>query len=173
MLALLACAPSDAGTILASTLEGSQKSDALAGCRFALDGRLYDIGALAGMTIAVPADIDVGNFAGKAGPEGGSPDTESSLVSALSSGGKLALQKVVQGGDRAAVEGVHRVAEYLGCGLGGALPRAFADAIRAQLDSGAFFHHPTSHRKSDDAVTRNAITNDYARYAAYAGQMCE
>lgn len=97
MLALLACAPSDAGTILASTLEGSQKSDALAGCRFALDGRLYDIGALAGMTIAVPADIDVGNFAGKAGPEGGSPDTESSLVSALSSGGKLALQKVVQG----------------------------------------------------------------------------
>ena len=44
MLALLACAPSDAGTILASTLEGSQKSDALAGCRFALDGRLYDIG---------------------------------------------------------------------------------------------------------------------------------
>ena len=40
MLALLACAPSDAGTILPSTLEGSQKSDALAGCRFALDGQL-------------------------------------------------------------------------------------------------------------------------------------
>ena len=43
MLALLACAPSDAGTILPSTLEGSQKSDALAGCRFALDGRLWYI----------------------------------------------------------------------------------------------------------------------------------
>ena len=94
MLALL----TNAGTILPSTLEGSQKSDALAGCRFALDGRLYDVGALAGMTIAVPADIDVGNFAGKAdGKADGSPDTESSLVSALSSGGKLALQKVVQG----------------------------------------------------------------------------
>ena len=57
--------------------------------------------------------------------------------------------------------------------LGGALPRAIGAAIRAQLDSGAFFHHPTSHRKSDDAVTRKAITNDYARYAAYAGQMCD
>ena len=111
MLALLTCAPTNAGTLLPSTLEGSQKSDALAGCRFALDGRLYDVGALAGMTIAVPADIDVGNFAGT--------------------------------------------------------------ASRAQLDSGAFFHHPTSHRKSDDAVTRKAITNDYARYAAYAGQMCD
>ena len=52
MLALLACAPSDAGAILPSTLEGSQKSDALAGCRFALDGQLYDVGALAGMTMA-------------------------------------------------------------------------------------------------------------------------
>ena len=133
MLALLACAPSDAGAILASTLEGSQKSDALAGCRFALDGRLYDVGALAGMTIAVPADIDVGNFAGKAdgGKADGSPDTESSLVSALSSGGKLALQKVVQG--------------IFG----------FSGELRVGV------------------CARKAITNDYARYAAYAGKMCD